>query len=195
MLTISLDELILHAAILHRVPKEDTTQHLALIKHIISIAPETLELKTTEGWTPLQQAVWIGREDLVAYFISLGANQRHRDKIGRNMIHSMVTQKWAHDAKIKASELERLIDLFDREAVKAMLVERVTTDHGARTPLAMRMRGNSNHKSFDLIEVLTRYSSGEELEMIDGDGELPLHVVSTLFLSPLNCPYITHYED
>ncbi|RDL39383.1 uncharacterized protein BP5553_03723 [Venustampulla echinocandica] len=171
-------ELVLHAAILHKVAKDETDKHLALIKHLISIAPEALEQKTIEGWTPLHQAVWLDREDLVAYFLSLGANQRQRDKRGRNMIHSMVTAKWETNSNPKTDiqKLQCMLELFDKEAVKAMLVERGTTDSGAYTPLASWMAMNTNYKKSDFMAVLSRYSSGEELEMINGEGELPLHV-------------------
>jgi hypothetical protein len=36
------------------------------------------------------------------------------------------------------------------------------------------------YKKADIVEVLTSYSLGEELEMINGEGDLPLHVVSPL---------------
>jgi uncharacterized protein (DUF2249 family) len=38
-------------------------------------------------------------------------------------------------------------------------------------------KNNGNYKKPDIIEALSKYSSGEELEMINGEGDLPLHVV------------------
>jgi hypothetical protein len=87
--------------------KEDHPEYLALIKHLISVLPDSLEQKSSEGWTPLHLA-------------------------------------------------------------------------GALTPLAYWMaKNNGNHKKSDIVEILTSYSSGEELEMINGEGDLPLHVVSS----------------
>lgn len=171
---------MLHAAILHNPSEEeDNTNYMALIKHLLSIVPETLEQKSSQGWTPLQTAVWARRADVASYLISQGANQRARDKMGRNMLHSMLTSQGNGGAATNIKRLRAMIELFDKDAIKEMMVERCTLSPGALTPLALWMTNNKAlHKKADVLAVLAEYATGEELEMINGEGDLPLHVVS-----------------
>lgn len=143
--------------------------------------PESLEQKSSEGWTPLQVAVLVQRPEVVSYLISIGANQRSRDKMGRNMVHSMMAYQTG-SAKTNTGNLQAMIELFDKGAVKDMLVERCTVHPGALTPLGYWMAMNdAAHKESNIISVLSKYSDGEDLEMINGEGDLPLHVVCITF--------------
>jgi len=117
------------------------------------------------------------RPEVVSHLISIGANQRHRDKLNRNMVHSMVTYKNG-EVKTDAEKLQAMIGLFDKEAIKEMLLERCTISPGALTPLGHWMASNGgSYKKTDIIAILSKYSNGEDLEMINGEGDLPLHVV------------------
>jgi hypothetical protein len=164
--------------------KQDHPEYLALIKHLLSVAPESLEQKSSEGWTPLHLASHMHREDVVSYLISIGANQRSRDKVGRNMAHSMLVQQGFRNAWTDVETLKQLLELFDKAALKEMLLERCNQAPGALTPLAYWMaKKDGSYKKADIVEILTSYSSGEELEMINGEGDLPLHVVSSFQFS------------
>jgi ankyrin repeat protein len=166
--------------------KNEHPEYLALIKHIVSILPDSLEQKTSEGWTPLHLAVYIHREDVVSYLISIGANQRSRDKAGRNMAHSMLVSQNHARVRTKAKEIKELLELFDKDALKEMLLERCNQAPGALTPLAYWMaKNNGSYKKDKVVKVVTSYSSGEELEMINGEGDLPLHVVRPLYPASL----------
>ncbi len=182
-------ELVLHSTILF-TPSEDhdKEKYLALIKHLVSVAPESLEQKSIEGFTPLQLAVLAHQPEVVTYLLSQGANQRHRDKAGRNVLHSMVAYKQNGGAKTDPEKLQQMIDLFDKAAVKEMLLERCTERPGALTPLAYWMAKNSgNYKKSDIVAILSKYSNGEDLAMINGEGDLPLHVVGFICLWLLLC--------
>jgi len=99
------------------------------------------------------------------------------------MAHSMVVQQGYRTSWTDVEALKQLFELFDKAALKEMLLERCTQAPGALTPLAYYMaRKDGSYKKADIIEVLTSYSSGEELEMINGEGDLPLHVVSAIHL-------------
>ena len=174
----------MHCAILYNPDKKQKhPEYLALIKHLVSVVPESLEQKSSEGWTPLHLASNMHREDVVAYLISVGANQRSRDKAGRNMAHSMIVEQGYRTSWTDVEALKQLFELFDKAALKEMLLERCSQTPGALTPLAYWMaRKDGSYKKADIIEVLTSYSSGEELEMINGEGDLPLHVVSDVHL-------------
>lgn len=156
---------------------ENNAKYMALIKHILSVAPETLEQKSSKGYTPLQLAVLTNRKKLVAYLISVGANQRHRDRMGKNMLHSMLAN--VQHCRMYGPGLQGMIELFDEKAVKEMLLERTSQPESA-SPLAywMLRNGNSFEKP-DILEVLAKYSTGEDLAMINSEGDLPLHFVSS----------------
>lgn len=191
------NELVLHAAILHNPSnEEDNPKYMALIKHLLSVVPETLEQKSSQGWTPLQIAVWARRADVASYLISQGANQRSRDKMGRNMLHSMLTNQSNGGAITDIKRLRAMIELFDKDAVKEMMVERCTLSPGALTPLALWMSNNkASHKKADIAVVLAEYATGEELEMINGEGDLPLHVATKQSLSTLTSHLLSRNPD
>lgn len=173
-------ELVLHCAVLNNPPRDqDKTHYLALIKHLVSVSPESLEQQSSEGWTPLQLAVLAHQPEVVTYLLSEGANQRHRDKAGRNVIHNMLAYRQNGGAKTEPKKLQEMIDLFDNAAVEEMLLERCAERPGALTPLAYWMAKNAGvYKKPDIVTILSKYSNGEDLAMINGEGDLPLHVVS-----------------
>lgn len=45
---------------------------------------------------------------------------------------------------------------------------------------------NGKYKKSDFIDVLQSYSDGKNLEMINGEGDLPLHVVCTHIMFQMN---------
>jgi hypothetical protein len=180
-------ELVLHCAILHNpIDEAGYPNQLDLIKHLLSVSPALLEQRSSESWTPLQVAIWMQRADIISLLLSHGANQRHRDKLGRNMVHSMLHRQRNGQAVTDAKTLQSIIELFDKQAVSEMLLERCNMTPGALTPLALWMAKNgSSHKEADIIAVLTGCGTGEELEMLNGEGDLPLHVVCPTSFPPI----------
>ena len=102
------------------------------------------------------------------------------------MVHSMLVSQNQSRARTKAKDIKELLELFDKDALKEMLLERCNQAPGALTPLAYWMaKNNGSYKKDKVVKVVTSYSSGEELEMINGEGDLPLHVVSPLYPASL----------
>lgn len=96
------------------------------------------------------------------------------------MMHTLV------DGNIKIiektiSRLETIIKLFNPKDVQEMLLERSDEYPSALTPLASWMSKNPRYDGMEVLEILVKYSTGEELEMINGEGDLPLHVVCVPF--------------
>ncbi|KAF7901931.1 uncharacterized protein EAF01_007229 [Botrytis porri] len=170
-------ELLLHVAILHD-PKtdEERINHLNLIKHLVSVLPDSvLSLKSSQGYSPLHLAVSRKNIPIIEYLLSVGASARSRDRQNRNIMHTL-----AADATTVNKEtvpcLESIIKLFNKKDVQEMLLERSDDYPSAVTPLALWMSMATHYDGADVIEVLLKYSTGEELEMINGEGDLPLHV-------------------
>ncbi|KAF7937481.1 uncharacterized protein EAE98_001795 [Botrytis deweyae] len=170
-------ELLLHVAILHGPQTdEDKIKHLNLIKHLVSVLPDSvLSLKSAQGYSPLHLAVNRKNIPVIEYLLSVGASPRSRDRQNRNIMHTL-----AADAitvkKETVSCLESIIKLFNKKDVQEMLLERSDDYPSAVTPLALWMSKATHYDSADVIEVLLKYSNCEELEMINGEGDLPLHV-------------------
>lgn len=82
------------------------------------------------------------------------------------------------------SRLDSIIKLFHKKDVQEMSLERADVYPSALTPLALWMSQHPHHDQTEILEVLLKYSTGEELEMINGEGDLPLHVVRVPFSLP-----------
>ncbi|KAH7360980.1 ankyrin repeat-containing domain protein [Rhexocercosporidium sp. MPI-PUGE-AT-0058] len=186
-------ELVLHCAILFNPAKDqDKSKYLALIKHLVSVAPESIEQKSSEGLTPLHLAVLAHQPEVIKFLLSEGANQRHRDKAGRNVVHHILASKNNTQANTNAENIQQLIRLFDKSAVEEMLLERCTERPGALTPLAYFMSKNSGtYRKPDVVSVLSKYSNGEDLAMINGEGDLPLHVAIKQGMSQLTSFFLS----
>jgi ankyrin repeat protein len=184
--------LAVHCAVLWNPTKEDENDHkdpeeyVSLVKYLLEVMPETLDLKSAQGYTPLHLAVSHLRHDIVKLLISKGANQRIRDSRSRNIVHNLlvkITNISFNDnstSQTNAENIGRILALLDKEQVKEMLLERCSTSANspASTPLAYYLSHiNYNHRNADVMKLLVEYSGGDDLELINGEGDLPLHTV------------------
>lgn len=171
------DEYIFHMAILSYKNQPKKTD-LALLQHLLSVDPDSLDRRTIiQGMTPLHIAIKIERADIVSFLIAQGADQRSRDKENRNCIHHMLVpcnNSFSLQSRSDAAPLRQLIDLFDPSVVKELLLSRQKP--GNQTPLTLWLHGNQHHLDSDIIEILESFSSGEDLDIIDDTGDLPLHI-------------------
>lgn len=115
----------------------------------------------------------------VEFLIARGANQRSRDKEGRNVLHTILApDSWA---RTDIKDLKALLKLFDKEAIKEMSTERCSIHPGALTPIGLWLStSKGDYKSDSVVSLLAEYSDVAALEMINGEGDLPLHVVSPI---------------
>lgn len=164
-----------------------TKEYVSLVKFVLSAMPESLEQKSCQGFTPLHVAVAIRRPEIIELLIDAGANQRVRDACGRNVVHNMVvalsSSTLRADGMTDLKRLRDMLQLFDKDHVKEMFLERCTLGRevSTLTPLAYWMihrHGWQDAMKPELIKILMEYSQGEDLELINGEGDLPLHYVS-----------------
>ncbi|PWW71736.1 ankyrin [Tuber magnatum] len=145
--------------------------------------PGSLDSRTSSGLTPALFAVakhripaikYLRREDVAADFFT-------RDFMGRNALH--LTFCDANDRpNPSVLAIEETVRLLPEDGLADMFLQR-TRCHG-RTPLAhllhqffqTPMYGNTR---FPLsgIEVLLKYSKGNELGLFDSEGNLPIHAI------------------
>lgn len=93
-------------------------------------------------------------------------------------------------ARTEIDTLKEMIALFDKQTLRNMMIERCSAGLGGLTPLALLLSGHSDardgyNKSVDKVDrvcdaldVLSSFSDGKDLEIVNAEGELPLHMVS-----------------
>ncbi|KAI9740971.1 MAG: hypothetical protein M1818_004577 [Claussenomyces sp. TS43310] len=180
-------ELSLHCAILWNPPEHSTNEYVALVNYLLSTMPGSLDQKSRQGFTPLLLAATIQRREIMQLLVAAGADQRARDNYGRNVVHDLLvplpTEASSHgrqpgtsSARSDPTLLRDLLSILDKEHVKEMLFEPCSAPgFSATTPLAYWMK-NIDHKGPQIMEVLAEYSENEDLELISGEGDTPLHL-------------------
>jgi hypothetical protein len=125
--------------------------------------------------------------DAIGILISAGADQTATDNLGRNMIHLILAAPGPYSLP-SGSDVRRVLNLVDASSLQGMLVQRCAEHPGALTPLARWLYKASEigfaRPSPDVIDVLLEHSSGDELEILDAAGMVPLHVVRCLNHNP-----------
>lgn len=178
------DNLALHAAVLsHAVTKKS----LEVVKYLIESMPESLETKSMSGHTPLSLAFNGHKVRIAKSLIAAGTDQTTRDTLGRNILHLALCNVHSSTAEF-ASKIRPLLGLVDKRVIKSLLVERCQGGPGGTTPLARWLwQPNSNrwgtswqyerykNRSSEVLDAILDYSEGEDLVMMDGSGQFPLH--------------------
>lgn len=168
---------------------------------MLKAMPEYLEQKSIHGWTPLHIAIAIKRPEIVELLLSAGANPRAVDMYNCNVVHNMLVplhrnKSWNPRtmANNDPKPISAMISLFDKKDIKEMLLEKCTLgpELASLTPIAYWMANNdsnanvyaaskANNKT-DILEILSSFSDGEDLGIINGGGDLPLHQVSAFWV-------------
>lgn len=172
------DQLALHCAVLSRAADEKTTE---LIKYLIEVMPESLEATSQDGWTPLLLAFSLHHFPAAQLLINAGANQRKRDREGRNIMHLVVVDTDNEPIR-KEGDVKRLLALIEKPVLQDLFTERSTTSPGAQTPLARwlgsfegRFPSSDTKGNTAVLRIILDCSLGKDLEIMDGSGQFPLH--------------------
>lgn len=162
--------LALHLAILSP-PNQDGSQ--PTFDYLLQKMPESLELRSANGSTPLHVAFQANRYYAAKKLIAAGVNQATRDENGRNILHSLL-DTFDFD---KPALLQSVLGMLDQSLVGSLLLERCTgTDPGGLTPLALYLkRANAPTGWEESVKIILSYSQGNDLEKMDGAGDYPLH--------------------
>lgn len=151
----------------------------SMLDHLFSIAPETLESRTTAGLTPALYAIRSLKLEAVEYLIQAGADFSARDVHARNVLHHLLTPKEMPTVQ-HVDKLKTYIAALPAAAVAEAWSQRCSgTLH---TPIAAWISRSVEHKSTHLptLRLLIELSAGEGLAAADQLGNLPIH---TLFLA------------
>lgn len=154
-------------------------ESMPLLRLLVKAMPNAVNVKSSEGITPLQIAFWHYREPHAKLLIDAGADQTARDKQGNNIVHSLLRRPVS--TKKKLATLPRMLDLIDRRVVQSLFSERTASHPGSLTPLAqwaqnLATNGAYRKHGVDVLDLIVDYSKGLELDAINGEGNTPLHV-------------------
>lgn len=143
-----------------------------MVEYLIKAIPESLETKNDNGHTPLAIAFSESKHETIKALIKAGADQTTRDQEGRNILHLALDGIHGNLSE-NADELESLIQLIDKPLLSDMFLARCSSVPTGLTPVARWILGCGRDP--EVFKVLLKYMSGEELTMLDGSGQRPLH--------------------
>lgn len=152
---------------------------------MISALPQSLETKSILGHTPLALAFHRGRIDVAKTLIEAGANQSTRDYMGRNILH-LAIRDIRNSCRVDMKTIRSLLNLIDKRVLGSLFLERCQQGPGGLTPLArwfwqntaaLRYNIYDTKRSLEALQTILEFSNGEELIMMDGSGQFPLHQV------------------
>ncbi|KAL5409584.1 hypothetical protein PMIN04_010972 [Paraphaeosphaeria minitans] len=171
-------ELALHLAVM----AEPSHEALKLIKYLIDTTPESLEVKSTDGYTPLLIAFSLHRFSAAKLLIEAGADQTARTSAGSNILDVLLVDPYRNFCINDNAILKRMLGLIDSRLVPSLLSERTSAQPGSLTPIAhlMTISGGYNHGELktEILETLLDFATPTNyafLELLDGAGDTPLH--------------------
>lgn len=191
-------ELALHCAVISNDGKRvdgQSPRSIDLLKHLIREMPDSVNLKSEEGFTPLHIAFALCQEQDAKHLIEAGADQTIRTKKGRNILHMLFWQTpECNKAKPHLEAIRRMLNLVDKRLLSHLCQERSAAVDHTRTPFAQwltRICG-SDHE-LEVGRLLLGVSKGVELGFIDGQGDTPLHTALKRD-NPAVCKLIIEYD-
>ncbi|XP_014560340.1 hypothetical protein COCVIDRAFT_89408 [Bipolaris victoriae FI3] len=171
--------LLLHCAVLSQ-KSEDSS---CLLRQLCKSHPEALEKRSVDGMTPLHLAFALHRIEMAKILIEAGADQTTRNNEGHNIVHSIL--EFYQACNVKTSVLCKILGLIDTRLIPSLFLERTQSAPGAATPLGRWVHINVQSREYNFdkerheetLKMLLEFSKGEDLGIINGDGDTPVHAV------------------
>jgi ankyrin repeat protein len=171
--------LLMHCVVLGKT-NEDSLQ---LLRTLCSKQPQALHHRSASGLTPLHLAFRLHRVEMIKVLLEAGAEQTCRNNIGDNIVHSILN----HTSLGSDKDVDRVCELFkliDPRLLLSLFTERSTDQPGASTPLARYVHSmkpdvyNPSVGNDKLLRLLLEFSKGEDLGIVNGEGDTPLHAAT-----------------
>ena len=173
-----LAHLILHSAIVSR--------NMDLVKFLVSTHPELLELRSVDGWTPLLVAACGCRIEALQILLEAGAHPLATDPLGRNMLHLLLVSPSGSMGLFDSNLLSSFLWSMDSSTLQQLLGQRCAESPGGLTPFArwvygIRAVGFARPEPNILFTTVLELSNATMLQILDGAGCTPLHIVHRSF--------------
>ncbi|KAK2799263.1 hypothetical protein FQN50_008539 [Emmonsiellopsis sp. PD_5] len=157
----------------------------SLVEFILNKFPDLVNVKNSQGLTPLHAAL-AGRRIMAAKaLVEAGADQTARDDQGRNMLHHILIPPNNREKLSSPKLLRTLAEILDPEIIKSLATQRTNVrfatrsgeDWGLRTPLSEWL-SQSHDSHADTLKEILKVTGGKELYILDGQGNYPIHQVT-----------------
>jgi ankyrin repeat protein len=160
------------------VARHQTADSMEILKYLVNAMPGAVEARSAEGMTPLLLAYRAHNLEAVKILLEAGADQTVRDKEGMNSLHCITVT--AATFVVDLAHVRNLIETIDKRLIAGMCVQRCSRSPGSLTPLALLVAQHyvSNEIRVDMARLILEFSHGAELELLNGEGHTPLHVVA-----------------
>jgi hypothetical protein len=153
----------------------------------VKAVPTSLNAKSSTGHTPLHLAFSLRHLSMARALIDIGADQATRDHKGNNLVHSLLCPISGGGRTIPKG-ISEMLALIDERLRTSLVTERTSAGPGAATPLALwldtvgsssfgsKYHDNDSDDKCTTLSILLSFSpQAEELELINGAGDTPLH--------------------
>jgi ankyrin repeat protein len=160
------------------VARHQTADSVEILKYLVKVMPGAVEARSADGMTPLLLAYRAHNLEAVKVLLEAGADQTVRDKEGMNLLHHITATTATFVVDI--AHIRNLIETIDKRLISGMCLQRCSRSPGSLTPLALLVAQYyvSNEIRVDMARLILEYSQGAELELLNGEGHTPLHVVA-----------------
>ncbi|MCJ1430937.1 hypothetical protein MMC27_000287, partial [Xylographa pallens] len=160
-------------ALHHAIQSDASPEEVAtVIEYLVRAIPSTLEGKDDVGLTPLALAFSRGKIDLIPILLALGADQTTQTTNGCNLLHLILSDHTSHSHN-RTRRIEKMLSLLDERLIPDMLVARSSRDPTGLTPLTRWILDGG--RNCDVFALLATHMTGEEVVMLDGSGQRPIH--------------------
>jgi ankyrin repeat protein len=160
------------------VARHQTADSVEILKYLVKAMPDAVEVRSADGMTPLLLAYRTHNLEAVKVLLEAGADQTVRDKEGLNLLHHITAT--VASLVVSLSHIRNLIETIDKRLISGMCLQRCSRSPGSLTPLALLVAQHfvSNEIRVDIARLILEYSHGAELELLNGEGHTPLHVLA-----------------
>jgi ankyrin repeat protein len=160
------------------VARHQTADSVEILKYLVKTMPGAVEARSADGMTPLLLAYRTHNLEAVKILLGAGADQTVRDKEGMNPLHHITATTAEFSADL--THIRNLIETIDKRLISGMCLQRCSRSPGSLTPLALLVAQHyvSNEVRVDMARLILEHSKGAELELLNGEGHTPLHVVA-----------------
>ncbi|KAJ5979696.1 hypothetical protein N7481_006994 [Penicillium waksmanii] len=176
----SRNNLVLHCAVMARTSEESEQ----LVQYLVDQHPECLEVRSSEGHTPLALSISLQKVNFARILIKAGANQATRDNQKRNILHLAVCS--ISDTASRVPErIRQLVDLMDEELVSNMLMQRAGESSQtpfarwlSRYPFDLSVDARDKDETRSITQAfldMGQASNQKFLELLDGTGNTPVY--------------------
>ena len=141
---------------------------------MVSKYPHLLDAKSKSGLTPLLVAAKAGNVDVAKLLTEMGSDVLARDNVGRNMLHLM----FRNVAPNKLERFKAIVSLIPKKDLQMLFTQRVSDNSPLATIWWQQLESDVHLPTF---KYLLFVSEGAGLDVLNGDGNLPLHKVGIQF--------------